>query len=240
MKRVCVFCGSSPGNRPDFAEAATRLATALVERDLELVYGGAKVGLMGILANAVLDRGGRVHGVIPELLKKKELVHEGLTELFVVGSMHERKAKMAELSDGFVSLPGGLGTWEETFEMLTWTQLGIHNKPCGLLNVGGYFAPIVELFERGLAEGFLREEQMGLLLVDDTAAGLLSQMEVYTPPPRHKWLDPEQSSSPRVLRKRAEFRQYARDGDAARKHGLGLSRPMDPGTGGMRPQDDPT
>ncbi len=193
MKRVCVFCGSSSGKRPMFAEAADQLAEALVRRELQVVYGGAKVGLMGVVADAVLRRGGKVIGVIPRMLMKKEVVHEGLTELHVVSSMHERKAKMAELADGFVSLPGGLGTWEETLEMLTWAQLGIHNKPCALLNVGDFFTPLVQLFERGRAEGFVRAEHLELLLVDDAPDSLLARMEAYEPPKQSKWLGRDQS-----------------------------------------------
>ena len=193
MKRVCVFCGSSSGKRPMFAEAADQLAEALVRRELQVVYGGAKVGLMGVVADAVLRRGGKVIGVIPRMLMKKEVVHEDLTELHVVSSMHERKAKMAELADGFVSLPGGLGTWEETLEMLTWAQLGIHNKPCALLNVGDFFTPLVQLFERGRAEGFVRAEHLELLLVDDAPDSLLARMEAYEPPKQSKWLGRDQS-----------------------------------------------
>ena len=193
MKRVCVFCGSSSGKRPMFAEAADQLAEALVRRELQVVYGGAKVGLMGVVADAVLQRGGEVIGVIPRMLMKKEVVHEGLTELHIVSSMHERKAKMAELADGFVSLPGGLGTWEETLEMLTWAQLGIHNKPCALLNVGDFFTPLVQLFERGRAEGFVRAEHLELLLVDDAPDSLLARMEAYEPPKQSKWLGRDQS-----------------------------------------------
>lgn len=193
MKCVCVFCGSSSGKRPMFAEAADQLAEALVRRELQVVYGGAKVGLMGVVADAVLRRGGKVIGVIPRMLMKKEVVHEDLTELHVVSSMHERKAKMAELADGFVSLPGGLGTWEETLEMLTWAQLGIHNKPCALLNVGDFFTPLVQLFERGRAEGFVRAEHLELLLVDDAPDSLLARMEAYEPPKQSKWLGRDQS-----------------------------------------------
>jgi len=177
MKRVCIFCGSRVGNRPAFREAAEWLAESMIERELQLVFGGSKLGLMGVLADAVLRRGGTAVGVIPDILMKKEVVHDSLSELFVVSSMHERKAKMAELADGFVSLPGGLGTWEETFEILTWRQLGIHDKPCGLLNVEGYFDPMVELFEHGRSEGFLRGDQGSLLVVDDSPEALLARME---------------------------------------------------------------
>ena len=184
MHRVCVFCGSRTGSRPAFTEAAEWLAESLVDRGLELVYGGSQRGLMGVLANAVLRRGGAVIGVIPQILMKKEIVHGDITELLVVSSMHERKAKMAELADGFISLPGGLGTWEETFEILTWRHIGIHEKPCGLLNVDGYFTPVVELFEHGHAEGFLRGDHGDLLLVDESPESLLARMSSCVAPPR--------------------------------------------------------
>ncbi|MGB5812694.1 MAG: TIGR00730 family Rossman fold protein, partial [Polyangiales bacterium] len=175
------------------AKAAVVLAGALVDREIQLVYGGAKVGLMGVIADAVLDAGGQAIGVIPELLMKKELVHESLTTLHVVSSMHERKAKMAALSDGFISLPGGLGTWEETFEMLTWTQLGIHDKPCALLDVDGYYQPIVELFARARNAAFFHRDPNDLLLVDTNPTTLLTRMTHYTPPQRPQWLHPSQS-----------------------------------------------
>ncbi len=193
MKRVCVFCGSRRGRRPEFARAAELLAESLVQRDLGLVFGGSKLGLMGILADAVLARGGAAVGVIPELLMKQEVVHDGLTELRVVASMHERKATMAELSDGFISLPGGLGTWEETFEILTWRTLGIHDKPCGLLNVEDYFAPMLGLFEHGLAEGFLRPEQGDSVFVDSSPEALLAQMQAYVAKPQERFLSLKES-----------------------------------------------
>lgn len=181
MRSICVFCGSKPGSRAGYAAAAERLADELVRRDARLVYGGSKMGLMGTIATAVLQRRGEVVGVIPRLLMKTEVVHPELSELHVVSSMHERKAKMAELSDGFVSLPGGLGTWEETLEILTWLQLGIHDKPCGLLNVEGYFDPIIQLFAHGREEGFLRGEPESLLLVETDPTVLLDRMEAREP-----------------------------------------------------------
>lgn len=193
MERLCVFCGSSVGLRPEFAEATERFAALLVERGITLVYGGAKLGLMGVVANAVLARGGRVIGVIPRVLMKKEVVHEGLSDLRVVSSMHERKAMMAELSDGFVSLPGGLGTWEETFEMMTWTQLGIHDKPCALLNVADYFSPMVHLFAHGLEQGFVREAHRDLLIVESSPEALLDRIAAWQLPIRPKWLDLDQA-----------------------------------------------
>ena len=181
MHSICVFCGSKPGGRAAYATAAEQLAEELVQRGVRLVYGGSRMGLMGTVATAVLRRRGEVVGVIPRLLMKSEVVHPELTELHVVSSMHERKAKMAELSDGFVSLPGGLGTWEETFEILTWLQLGIHDKPCGLLNVEGYFDPIIELFAHGREEGFLRGEPESLLVVDTDPTTLLDRMVAQRP-----------------------------------------------------------
>ncbi|MEM8608611.1 MAG: TIGR00730 family Rossman fold protein [Myxococcota bacterium] len=188
MQRICVFCGSSPGTRPEFTEATEGFARLIVERGMTLVYGGAKLGLMGVLADTVLAEGGEAIGVIPSVLTRKEIVHEGLTKLHEVSSMHERKARMAELSDGFVSLPGGLGTWEETFEMLTWAQLGIHDKPCALLNVSGYFTPVVDLFEHALEEGFLRRPYHDMLIVETSGETLLDRMASYEPPARHEWL----------------------------------------------------
>ena len=165
MKRVCVFCGSSAGGRPSYREAAAQLGRSLAERRIGLVYGGASVGLMGILADAVLHAGGSVVGVIPQALAKQEVVHDGLTALRIVGSMHERKAVMADLSDGFIALPGGMGTLDELFEMVTWAQLGLHRKPCGLLDVEGYFAPLLAFLDHAVKERFVKETHRALLLV---------------------------------------------------------------------------
>ena len=165
MKRVCVFCGSSAGGRPSYREAAAQLGRSLAERRIGLVYGGASVGLMGILADAVLHAGGSVVGVIPQALAKQEVVHDGLTALRIVGSMHERKAVMADLSDGFIALPGGVGTLDEFFEMVTWAQLGLHRKPCGLLDVEGYFAPLLAFLDHAVKERFVKETHRALLLV---------------------------------------------------------------------------
>ena len=165
MKRVCVFCGSSAGGRPSYGDAAAQLGRTLAERRIGLVYGGASVGLMGVLADAVLKAGGSVVGVIPEALAKEEVVHDGLTALRIVGSMHERKAVMAELSDGFIALPGGMGTLDEFFEMVTWAQLGLHRKPCGLLDVEGYFAPLLAFLDHAVKERFVKETHRALLLV---------------------------------------------------------------------------
>jgi uncharacterized protein (TIGR00730 family) len=194
MKRLCVFAGSAAGARPAYAEAARLLAVELTRRRLGLVYGGGSVGLMGVLADAALAAGQEVIGVIPRALATKELAHAGLTELRVVASMHERKATMAALADGFVALPGGLGTLEETLEVLTWAQLGIHDKPVGVVNVDGYYDGLLHLLAHGVAEGFVRREHMGLLLFADTPAGLLDAFDRWQPPPvRRAWLDPSQA-----------------------------------------------
>lgn len=182
MKRICVFCGSRPGVRPAYRAAAEAVGGLLAERGIELVYGGGNVGLMGIVADACLAAGGRVVGVIPRALLEWEVGHEGLTRLEVVDSMHTRKARMAELADGFIALPGGLGTFEELFEILTWAQLGFHSKPVGLLNVDAYYQPLVQMMERGVAEGFMKAENRGLLLVEDNAQALLRTMGAYHPP----------------------------------------------------------
>lgn len=193
MKRVCVFTGSSPGARPDYAAAAERLALELVSRDLELVYGGARVGVMGTLADAVLTLGGLVIGVIPAALVSKEVAHDGLTELRVVASMHERKAQMAELSSGFVALPGGVGTLEELFEVLTWAQLGLHEKPCGLLNVAGYYDGLIHFLDHAVGERFLRKTHRDLLIVEEEPAALLDAFQEYAPARSDKWIDRDSS-----------------------------------------------
>jgi uncharacterized protein (TIGR00730 family) len=193
MRRICVFCGSSLGSRPAFADAAQSLGRELASRGLELVYGGASVGLMGLVADAVLHAGGRAIGVIPEPLASKEIAHAGLSELHVVGSMHERKAKMAELADGFVTLPGGIGTFEETFEILTWAQLGLHRKPCGLLDIAGYYAPVVQLLDHAVAEGFVRPDHLSMLLVEDNAAALLDRFARYEPTYVAKWIERDET-----------------------------------------------
>jgi len=191
VSRLCVFCGSSAGGRPGYADAARRLGTELVARGIGLVYGGGKVGLMGVLADAVLSQGGEAIGIIPEPLVARELAHRGLTELRIVGSMHERKATMAALADGFIALPGGFGTLEETFEILTWAQLGIHAKPVGVLNVEGYWDGLRQLVGQAVAEGFVRPEYAELLMFAETPAALLDRFAAWRPPdiPR-AWLDP--------------------------------------------------
>lgn len=187
MQRICVYCGSSPGKRPVFTEAARAIADVLVRHDLELVYGGADKGLMGVLADAVLERGGKVHGVIPQMLLAKEIAHQGLTELHVVASMHARKTMMAALADGFIAMPGGFGTLEEIVEVVTWGQLHFHDKPCGLLNVDGYFDHLLAFFDHASREGFLRRENRDMSLVDSDPAGLVQQFERYTAPHVEKW-----------------------------------------------------
>jgi uncharacterized protein (TIGR00730 family) len=189
MKRICVFCGSSPGWRTEYRVAAERLGQELVRREIALVYGGGKVGLMGVLADAVLRAGGEVTGVIPESLVAREVAHPGLSKLQVVGSMHERKALMADLSDAFIALPGGFGTLEEFCEVLTWTQLGLHAKPCGVLNVLGYFTPLLAMFDRARDERFLNSENRALVLAGESASELLDALSSWQPIPVAKWLD---------------------------------------------------
>ncbi len=188
MRRICVYCGSNTGTRPDYAEAAKNLAEVLVRRDLELVYGGAAKGIMGVIADTVLEHGGTAHGVIPKLLEEKEIAHGGLTQLHVVASMHERKSMMAELSDGFIALPGGFGTLEEIIEILTWGQLQFHDKPCGVLNVSGYFDHLMAYLDHAEREGFLRAENRQMLLQDTDPAGLIRQFERYKAPHVDKWM----------------------------------------------------
>jgi uncharacterized protein (TIGR00730 family) len=178
-RHICVFAGSSPGARPEYAGAARELARSLVERSYGLVYGGGNIGLMSVIADAVLERGGQAVGVIPEFLVDKELAHRGLTELRIVKSMHERKAVMAEISDGFLGLPGGIGTMEEFFEVLSWAQLDLHDKPCGLLNTRGYYDPIVGFLDRGVDEGFLKPKHRSLLLVEAEPEKLLDRFEAF-------------------------------------------------------------
>jgi uncharacterized protein (TIGR00730 family) len=194
MTRICVFCGSLQGARPVYAEAARAIATELARRGLGLVYGGGRVGLMGVVADTVLAAGGEAIGIIPRGLASKELAHTGLTELRLVESMHERKATMSTLSDAFVALPGGLGTLEETLEVLTWVQLGIHDKPVGVLNVDGYFDPLLKLLANAVREGFLRREYFDLLLFDDAPSELLDRLAVWRPPAvRRAWLAPSET-----------------------------------------------
>jgi len=189
MKRLCVFAGSSTGRRESYRIAAQELASTAVARGYGIVYGGGRVGLMGVLADAALAAGGEVIGVIPRSLATKELAHTGLTRLEVVESMHERKARMAELSSAFIALPGGVGTLEETFEVYTWAQLGLHRKPCGVLDVDGYWDDLGRLLDRAVEEGFLRAEHRRMLLDDADAARLLDRIEAYEAPVLPKWID---------------------------------------------------
>ena len=188
LKRVCVYLGSNSGFDPCFGEAADALARELAGRGIGLVFGGSNVGLMGRIANACLEAGGEVFGVIPKLLVEKEVAHPSLTEMFVVESMHERKQKMADLSDGFIALPGGLGTLEEIFEVLTWNQLGYHAKPCGLLDVKGYYTSLTEHLDHMVVQGFLVQDHRRMILTDSTPDGLLDQFETYDPPQVDKWI----------------------------------------------------
>lgn len=188
-KRVCVFCGSSKGSRPVYARAARELGERLVAHGHGLVYGGGNVGLMGEIADAVLARGGEVIGVIPRSLVVREVGHRGLSELVVVRTMHERKAKMVELSDAFVALPGGFGTLDEFCEVLTWAQLGIHDKPCALFDVEGYFDPLLALLDRAVSEGFIRPEHRALVLSERDPERLLARIAAWRPAPNERWAD---------------------------------------------------
>ena len=197
FRRLCVFCGASAGRLPAYRAAAEAVGRLLAARGIELVYGGGNVGLMGIVADACLDAGGRVIGVIPEALVGREFEgrtvdHRGLTQLEVVDSMHTRKARMAELADGFIALPGGFGTFEEFCEVLTWAQLGFHAKPCGLLDVAGYYTPLLTLFDRAVDEGFLRAENRRMVLAAEQPDVLLTTMATWQPQVVEKWLRAEQ------------------------------------------------
>jgi uncharacterized protein (TIGR00730 family) len=189
MKSICVYCGSSPGRQPAYSNAARDLARTLVERNIRLVYGGASVGIMGLIADSVLQLGGQVVGVIPEALSRKELAHQSLTELHVTQSMHERKTLMAELSDGFIAMPGGIGTLEEIFEIWTWAQLGFHNKPCGMLNIGGYFDSLTAFLDHAVEEQFVRPPHRSMLIVETAPETLLDRLATYKPTTIQKWVD---------------------------------------------------
>lgn len=182
MKRICVFCGSSPGARPEYLRAAEQLGHVLASKNLGLVYGGARVGMMGKIAEAVLEKGGEVIGVIPKGLVEREVAFTGLADLRVVDSMHERKALMADLSDGFIALPGGLGTIEEFFEVATWAQLGMHPKPCGLLNVEQYYSRLMDFLDHTVSEKFVELEHRSMILVEESPERLLQKFETYQPP----------------------------------------------------------
>ena len=189
MKRLCVYCGSSSGRQPVYAQVARELARAMVNRNIDLVYGGASVGIMGEIANAVLEEGGDVIGIIPKELFKKEVAHTGVTELREVDSMHERKSLMADLSDGFIALPGGFGTIEEIFEIITWSQLGMHRKPCGLLNVCHYYDKLIGFLDHAVTEQFIKAAHHSTILVDECPDALLGKFEVYEAPETVKLID---------------------------------------------------
>ena len=189
MKRITVFCGSSFGTEAIYTEQATLLGETFAKENIELVYGGANVGLMGAIADGVLNNGGKAIGVLPNFLRSKEIAHLGLTELILVESMHERKTKMNDLCDGVIALPGGFGTLEELFEMLTWAQLGLHKKPIALLNIDGFYDSLIQLTETMVEKGLLKEANQKMLLVSDNIPDLLHQMRNYTPPTVGKWID---------------------------------------------------
>jgi len=189
IKRLAVFCGSNPGARPEYVEGARALGRLLCERGIGVVYGGSSVGMMAALAEAVLDDLGDIIGVIPKMLVEREVAHRTLTDLRIVDSMHERKALIAELSDGFVALPGGIGTLEEFFEIWTWAQLGVHQKPCGLLNIAGYFDPLLRFLDRAVEEKFVRDVHRSMVVVESEPQRLLERFESYEPPNVVKWID---------------------------------------------------
>jgi uncharacterized protein (TIGR00730 family) len=194
VERICVFCGASPGARPAYRDATAELARLLVADGVGVVYGGGGVGLMGALADAVLAQGGEITGVIPRSLVDREIAHRDVTDMRVVGSMHERKALMADLADAFVALPGGIGTLEELFEVYTWAQLGLHQKPCALLNVEGYYDGVVEFLSHAVAERFLRDETRELLMVESDAGTLLERLRSFQPRTVvPKWIDREET-----------------------------------------------
>ena len=193
LDSICVFCGSSEGNDTAIIEAASALGKTLAEREITLVYGAAKVGIMGLMAKASLDAHGKVIGIIPEFLKLKEVIHLGLTEIITTQNMHDRKMIMQEKSDGFIALPGGMGTFEELFEILTWLQLGLHSKPIGLLNVNHFYDDLIAMLEKMVTKGFLKMDNLELLLVDDDIDSLLQKMEKFKDPQQPKWLNSERS-----------------------------------------------
>jgi len=188
LQSICVFCGSSTGSEPEYTEAARTLGKVLAGANIRLIFGGGRVGLMDEVANAALAAGGEAIGVIPNSLVEREIAHTGLTDLHVVGSMHERKAMMSDLSDGFVALPGGTGTLEEFFEVLTWAQLGEHTKPCGLMNVAGYYDPLLAVFDHMVGKGFLSEANRALVIIESDPGALLAKLERYRPPETIKWV----------------------------------------------------
>ena len=193
MKRICVFCGSSLGGNIAYSEAAVTLGGLLAARNITLIYGGGNVGLMGVIANAVLNAGGKVIGVIPHALASREIEHRGLTELHVVDSMHTRKAMMADLADAFIAMPGGVGTFEEFFESVTWTQLGLHRKPCGLLNVAEFYTPLAAFIDQAVTEGFIKPVHRASIVVDDNPERLLDTLAQVELPDVPKWIRREET-----------------------------------------------
>ena len=192
MKRLCVYCGSSRGALDSYQTSAIALGKILLKNKVELVYGGASVGIMGVVADTVLEGGGSVTGIIPQSLVDKEVAHPSLSNLIVVNSMHERKAQMAELADGFIALPGGFGTLEELFEVLTWAQLGFHQKPCGILNVSGYFDGLVQFLDHSVNQGFVKGFHRDMLMVSERPEDLIEKLHSYKPVNTEKWIDREQ------------------------------------------------
>ena len=193
MKRVCVFCGSSVGAKAIYVDAAREMGRLIASKGIGLVYGGGDVGLMGVIADATLEAGGEVIGVIPRALADREIAHKGLTTLHIVDSMHTRKAMMAELADAFIAMPGGVGTFEEFFEAVTWTQLGLHRKPCGLLNVDGFYTPLVQFINHAVAEGFIRAVHRKVIVDDDDPAPLLEALSTVDLPDVPKWIRPDET-----------------------------------------------
>lgn len=193
LEKICVFCGSSDGNDLAITDAAIKLGEIFAEQNITLVYGAAKIGVMGTIAKSVLDNNGNVVGIIPNFLKKKEVVHLGLTELITTQNMHERKMKMQEESDGFIALPGGMGTLEELFEIITWLQLGLHQKPIGLLNINGFYNDLIKMLENMVRKGFLSMDNYSLLLVDSEPKLLLTKMEEFKTPQLPKWLNSDRT-----------------------------------------------
>jgi uncharacterized protein (TIGR00730 family) len=189
IRRLAIFCGSNPGARPEYIEAARSLGALLCEKEIGVVYGGSSVGLMAALADTMVENGGDIIGVIPRMLVDREVANEALADLRIVESMHERKALMAELADGFMALPGGIGTLEEFFEIWTWGQLGMHDKPCGLLNVAGYFDPLLRFLDLAVTEKFVRDVHRGMVVVESDPAELLARFEAYEPPRVVKWIN---------------------------------------------------
>ncbi len=193
VERICIFCGSSSGARPAYAAAAVALAAHLAKLEIGIVYGGSKVGLMGLVADTALSAGGEVIGVIPAALQAKEIAHTGLTDLRIVETMHERKALMAELSGAFIALPGGFGTFDELCEILTWTQLGLQRGPCGILNVEGYYDHLLKMFDHAEAEGFIKPEHRRMLIADDHPESLVHRLVQYEVPIMDKWIGKDQT-----------------------------------------------